>query len=307
MDKISSLPPSLLVLASEAILSFYPILIKTVPTNLTTQWFARFLTFPLLAYIMGSKKDIPITWDWTTFWAGALNMLHIGASYLSFYILPAGVALSLFYLYPLFNVLAGGVFFGEPLSLLTIGLVLLATFGVYLLAKDKDVSPSSLSPSLRSPFAILSSLSPSTLYMVGMICAILAALTETFLYVFVRWNKNARQSPYYAIYQFYPVGLLCLLLYLGFQPSALDTNLNHLIYLFGFNALIGFTGYATRFYTIPKVSTLIFSLLSFVGVVFGYMWSNLFTTDKTSSLSWIGSGLIVLSVFMMRYLFSKES
>ena len=249
----------------------------------------------------------------TTFWAGCLNMIHIGASYLSFSILPAGVALSLFYLYPLFNVLAGGIFFGEQLSILSIGLIIIAMIGIYLLSKDSSAtegtgSPSiSSSPLLSSPLLSSPKLSLSSLYTIGIICAILAALTETLLYVFVRWNKKASQSPYYAISQFYPVGLLCILLYIGFQPSSLDMNWKHLSYLFGFNAFIGFTGYATRFYTMPKVSTLVFSILSFVGVLFGYLWGHLFTTDKTSMTSWAGSGLIVFSVFMAQYFNSKES
>ena len=127
--------PSALVLLSEGVLSLYPILIKTIPTTLATQWFARFLTFPLLAFLVAPSKDIPRSWSITTLLAGLLNLIHIGTSYLSCSLLPAGIALSLFYLYPLFNVLAGKIFFGEPLTPLMMILLLVASVGVSLLSE----------------------------------------------------------------------------------------------------------------------------------------------------------------------------
>ena len=286
---------SILVLLSEGILSLYPILIKTVPTNLVTQWFARFLVFPLLALSVASSKDIP-SWSSMTVFAGLLNLIHIGTSYLSFSLLPAGIALSLFYLYPLFNVLAGSIFFNEPLTLFSIGLLLVALVGVYLLSMKPSETPSDTPSETPSDTP-----SDTPSYTLGVVCALLAALTETLLYVFVRWNKQASASPFYTILQLYPVGLLAIILSLAVKPTMLDLNPRHLLYLFGFNATIGFVGYASRFYAIPKVPTIVFSLLSFVGVLFGYLWGHLFTSDKTYPTAWIGSALIVFSAFVVRY------
>ena len=279
---------SIIVLLSEGMLSLYPILIKTVRTNLVTQWFARFLTFPLLAYLI-APKDAP-AWSSTTVLAGLLNLLHIGTSYISFSLLPAGIALSLFYSYPLFNVIAGSIFFNEPLTLLSIVLLIVASVGAYLLSLEPSESEEPKEPKE----------SDST-YTIGVVCALLAALTETLLYVFVRWNKQAAASPFYTILQLYPVGLLAIVLSLAVKPTMLDLNPRHLLYLFGFNATVGFIGYASRFYAIPKVPTLVFSLLSFVGVLFGYLWGHLFTADKTHPIAWLGSALIVFSAFVVRY------
>jgi drug/metabolite transporter (DMT)-like permease len=280
--------PSLSVLFSEGILSLYPILIKTVPTNLTTQWFARFLTFPLLAFLLEpSTPDFHLT----TFFAGLLNIIHIGSSYLSFYWLPAGIALSLFYLYPLFNVLAGVIFFGDSISPISIILLLVAFTGVYFISKDYPKSTSSKESN----------------YGWGIVMGLIAALTETLIFVFVKWNKmESASSPFYAVKQLYPLGLLVLLVYLGLNPSKLDTNPKHLATLFGFNSLVGFIGYCVRFFAIPKLPTLVFSLLSFVGVIFGYLWGHLFTTDRPSSTSLLGSALIVIAVFFVRLVGTKD-
>ena len=306
---LSPMDPSALVLFSEATLSLYPILIRTLPTTLFTQWFARFLTFPVLAYLLASSRDIPslsslfaLLLRPSTFFAGLLNLVHIGASYVSFSLLPAGVALSLFYTYPLFNVLAGSIVFGEALSVFTFTLLAIALFGVWLLSREQ-APPAPLAtpapPPTLLPTPLLSSLSPSTM---GIIAALVAALTETLLYVFVRWTAVKEAStPFTAILQLYPIGLLVLLAFIGINPSILDLRPHILLPLFGFNALIGFIGYATRFYTIPKVSTLVFSLLSFVGVLFGYLWGHWFTSDRITPMSLLGSGLIVVSAFLARY------
>jgi drug/metabolite transporter (DMT)-like permease len=297
--------PSTLILVSEAILSLYPILIRTIPTTLATQWFARFLTFPVLAYAFSSTRGVrslsSLLLQPSTVAAGLLNLVHIGVSYISFSLLPAGTALALFYTYPLFNVIAGSLFFDEPLSIMTIALLILAMIGVWLLAKDTPSTASSPTyptqppPSLRS----MHRMSPST---IGIVTALLAALTETLLYVFVRQTSSSVSTPFRAILQLYPLGLLVLLGAIGLSPPAtFDFTPSTLLTLIGFNALVGFTGYAMRFYTIPKVSTLVFSLLSFIGVLFGYLWGHWFTADKTTPLSWLGSGLIVLTAFIARY------
>jgi hypothetical protein len=286
--------PSLLVLVSEAILSLYPILIRTLPTTLMTQWLARFLVFPVLAYALSSAQEVPslstLLSRPSTILGGLLNLVHIGASYVSFALLPAGTALSLFYTYPLFNVIAGWLFFNEQISPMTLVLLAMAMAGVWLLARESTSSTNTHVPTTPSE------------PLKGVAAALLAALTETLLYVFVRKTTTSTAStPFRAILQLYPLGLLVLVAAIAIRPAEIDLTPSTLLTLFGFNALVGFTGYATRFYTIPKVSTLTFSLLSFVGVVFGYVWGHFFTTDRTTPLSWLGSGLIVLTAFIARY------
>jgi drug/metabolite transporter (DMT)-like permease len=302
--------PSTLVLVSEAILSLYPILIRTLPTTLMTQWFARFLVFPVLAYALSSTQEVPslssLLLRPSTLFGGLVNLVHIAASYVSFALLPAGTALSLFYTYPLWNLLAGWLFFDEGLSAQTLVLVAVAMIGVWLLTIDKatekaqPVDKAQPVTPLRPPLTPPSPLAMN--HTTGIAAAVLAALTETLLYVFVRKTAPLTAStPFRAILQLYPLGLLVLLGAIAYRPAELDLTPSTLLTLVGFNALVGFVGYATRFYTIPKVSTLTFSLLSFVGVVFGYLWGHLFTSDQTTPLSWLGSGLIVIAAFVARY------
>jgi drug/metabolite transporter (DMT)-like permease len=135
----------------------------------------------------------------------------------------------------------------------------------------------------------------------GVIMGIMAALTETMIFVFIRSNTVAQASPYYAVNHLYPAGLAMLFGYAIFNKNIVDTSNISWSKLLGFNALLGFTGYIARFYAIPKIPTIVFSLLSFFGVSFGYMWGILFIGDKPTSRAIMGGGLIAAATAVLRY------
>ena len=278
-------PPTLSVVYSELVLSLYPILIKVVNTNLYTQILARFLVFPLLAIIGG-------TWYNHTLWGNAsdmvigilmnlVNLVHIGVSYVAFKELPAGTAISLFYMYPIFNVIAGALLFGESISFLSVLFIAIAFMGTYLIAtsheeeKEKEV------------------------YHSGVIMGIFAAITETLIFIYVR--SYAQSSPFYTVTHLYPFGFLALMIYGLFHTEIVDTSSIHWAQLIGFNALLGFTGYIARFYGMSNVPTIVFSLLSFIGVMGGYVWGMLFTNDKPTIQAIIGGSAIAASIAALRY------
>ena len=289
--------PSLSVFYSELVLSLYPILIKTVDTNIFSQLLARFFVFPALALVFGSSKDFMMIWSnpyesVVGVLNGLMNLGHIAVSYLSFKNLPAGTAISLFYLYPIFNVIAGSIIFGEKMTLTMILLIGIAFVGTYLIATSRD-KKEGLEEDKKDK------------YKMGVIMGILAALTETMIFIFIRWNKDATKSPFYTVNHLYPAGLILLGGYALMNKSIVDTSKWNWIKLLGFNGLLGFTGYIARFYAIPKVPTIVFSLLSFVGVGFGYIWGMLFTEDQPTSRAIIGGGLIASTIAILRYFQSE--
>jgi drug/metabolite transporter (DMT)-like permease len=62
-----------------------------------------------------------------------------------------------------------------------------------------------------------------------------------------------------------------------------------------FNSLVGFLGYALRFYIIPKVSTVAFSALSFFGVVSAYGLGWLFMGETATTTQIAGAAAIIVS------------
>jgi len=284
--------PTTSILYSELVLSLYPILIKTVNTNIFTQILARFLVFPALSLTFGSSYDFTSIWSnpYETFVAimhNLLNLGHIASSYISYKNLPVGSAISLFYLYPILNIIAGALMFGEKLSFNSLLLIAVAFIGTYLIATShKDTQHTEEKTKKHN---------------IGVAMGILAAISETMIFIFVRSNTDAQASPYYAVNHLYPAGLAMMLLYAIFNKNIVDTSSINWFKLIGFNALLGFTGYISRFYAIPKISTLVFALLSFFGVAFGYIWGILFTGDKPTLRGILGGTLIATSTAILRY------
>lgn len=284
--------PTLAVLYSELVLSLYPILIKSVNTNIFTQILARFIVFPSLALAFGSTHDFKSIWGspyeaFVSIMNNLLNLGHIASSYTAFKTLPVGTAIALFYLYPIFNVLSAAVLFGESLSPLSVLLIGIAFVGTYLIATEKGNKLEDKS-------------ADSNTYKYGVIMGILAAITETMIFIFVRSNTDAEASPYYTVNHLYPAGLAMLLIYGLWHTDVVDTSKLNWLKLLGFNAILGFTGYIARFYAIPKIPAIIFSLLSFFGVTFGTIWGVLYG-EKVTMKSLVGGGLIVGATAILRY------
>jgi drug/metabolite transporter (DMT)-like permease len=290
---LSAPNPVAAVLYSELVLSLYPILIKTVNTNIFTQILARFIVFPALALTFGTSRDFTAIWGnpyeiFVSILHNLLNLGHIAASYVSFKNLSVGTAISLFYLYPIFNIIAASLLFGEQLSFTSVFLIAIAFIGVYLIATShKDMDESKEGKSKHN---------------YGVIMGILAALSETMIFVFIRSNKDAQASPYYTVNHLYPAGLTLMSLVGIFNPGIVDASKINWIKLIGFNALLGFTGYIARFYAIPKIPTIVFSLLAFFGVSFGYIWGILIMGDKPTIKALFGGGLIAIATAILRYL-----
>jgi drug/metabolite transporter (DMT)-like permease len=279
---------SSIVLLSEAALALYPILIKSVPTNLGTQLVSRLLTYSVLGFLFASPSDIQQTWGnasglLRTFGLGSITLLHIASSYFAFSSLPTGISMSLFYTYPVFNILGAALFFQESFGLKELLLVAVAFLGAILVSFAHKNTQDNLNESVSWK---------------GISTGILAALTESAMYFAVRTAKQP--DPFYAILELYPAALPLLLGILFFMKSPIDFRLSTWTPMILFNSIVGFVGYCLRFYAIPRLSTVVFSLLSFVGVIASFIWGYLFVDEIPSSLSVLGGSLIAAAAAFIK-------
>jgi drug/metabolite transporter (DMT)-like permease len=282
------------VIYSELILSLYPILIQGIDTSLFTQYVSRFLIYPLCAILIGGFGDFWKAWGNTSaayqsIGLGLLNLIHVVTSYIAFANLLPGLAISLFYLYPIFNIIAGNLFFNEKLSPYIGAILVLAFIGTILIATSANENTNAKDGKINTPVA-------------GILAALVAALTETMIFIFVKYHPQ--NSPFYAIHNLYPAGLL-FLLGSGFigqwkPPVNIDTSIKNWGALIGFNAILGFTGYSSRFFSMPRLSSAIFSILSFIGVLASFLWGLLFLGKKPTMGGFIGGLLIASSIFLLR-------
>ena len=278
---------SALLVAAEAAMALYPILIKSVPTNLTTQVMARVLTYTIVAFIIAPSALINKTWGTTegaatSMGLGLLILFHIFSSYVAFTELPAGAAMSIFYTYPIWNMAVASLIHKEQISLVHFLLVLVGFAGVALIAWThmKDATEEEKK---KDPFALT-----------GIAAGLAAALSETAIYFAVK--RFGIDSPYKSLVELYPGAIVLLSLFLLFNQQGslfLDKNPEVWKPLMLFNLLVGVVGFFCWSYAIPRVTTTTFSLLSFFGVVSSFIWGWLFLKEVPSIEALAGAGLIV--------------
>ena len=278
------------VLFSEIIMSSYPILIKSIPTNLWTQIASRFLVYSVAALsaviASGNSKQLGDISFKTMGGAGLLNLAHIAVSYKAFTDLSPGNAMAIFYTYPIWNILGAWIILGEVIPMKQIPWMLMALVGMVLVAHPEKGTLLDLEKPL------------------GTLCALLAALTETAIYFYFKLMKE-KEGGFKGLLELYGGAGLWMLPALvlgqmgtsplGLQIPKLDFSWKAWMPMILFNLFIGFTGYSLRVNAIPFVSTAVFSMLSFFGVVAAYVFGFLFNGDKPSAMASIGALMITVA------------
>jgi len=273
------------VIGSEIALSLYPILIKTVKANLPTQILSRLLTFTAGGASLATREDFVKTWGAPSAAArslglGLLTVSHIYLSYLAFSSLSTGVSMTLFYTYPFWNLLGGWAFYGEAIRSGTIPYLLCGLLGTYIIS----------SAGQGDSVGGLGTDKVSTA--LGVTAALGAALTESMMYFAVKGRES--DTPWASILELYGGAIPWLLATLPFVTYQFSSAL--WIPMIVFNISIGFIGYSLRFFSIPKVSTDVFGLLSFAGVLASFVFGYLFVGEKPSFLTLVGAIFVLVAI-----------
>ena len=307
------------LIGSEIALSLYPQLIKLVPTTIEIQIAVRCITYSVLAllgyFINGSinissksdsieskSKKSKTSSIFFYILMGIINIFHIASSYISYKILPSGIADSLFYTYPIFNLLFRTIFFGESIQSINYLYIIIAIIGVYFIysdSKNNTISTNTISNNTKessnkeSYDFITKFTSKDTL--VGLFSGIGSAFTESLMYLMVKADVSSI-SPFIQVLKTYILGGILSVGYLIKNLDNINLNWNYWTTLILFNALVGFVGYVIRFFTIPRLTTIMFNSVIFIGVLFSYIWGYLFSNEKIKMTNVLGTLLIIGSV-----------
>lgn len=309
------------LICSEVALSLYPQLIKLIPTTIEIQVATRCITYSILA-IIGyyiTKKNNAITLINTNtntntntnilsltsgLVMGIVNIIHIISSYMCFNILSSGVGYSIFYIYPIFNLLGRTFIYNEKINIINYFYILISILGVYLIYKQninskKETTPDTILDTTQEKFKSLNDILNTKNITIGMVAGIVSALTESIIYFMVKDNVIS-VSPFVQLLKIYLLGGILSIIYL-FQNINTSSNLDYhyWITLILFNAIIGFVGYLLRFIMIPKLSTLLFNSLIFTGVIFSYIWGYVLSKEPITYNNLSGTLLILSSIFLI--------
>ena len=233
-----------LKLISESFLSFYPAMVKYIKYPIKNQVWARLTIYAIIALFFIDKTVWLKLISIQGILLAIINIFHVWTSYIGFKNLDSGVSYSIFYLYPIFIILFSGKF----------NIIYFLPFiGVLLLTHSQWKQ----------------NLNPN--FLLGFLGIIGATLSEVAIYFAAKKLNN--KNPWNTILIAYLLPAIILTLFLNkdiIHPLQLNNQTNTknqtLLLLLG-NAIIGVIGYTLRFYTIQKLPTNIYSVLSYLKMI----------------------------------------
>lgn len=264
-------------LASESLLSLYPIFVKNIGLPLSLQTWSRCFSYALIS---GIFIDYSFVFNSLFTYSGIMlslvTILHIYTSYRGFELLESGVAYSIFYLYPIIILLMSGYKIHSIMFLSLIGVYLLASketnfFDVIDLKKNVNIDNNQIE---------------------GVIMIVLAAFTEAVIYFLVRDIKTFNNWNH--IFISYFLGAILLTWYLLANIRVMKWN-GRLSMSLGINSLIGLIGYLLRFYAVSRLDTIVYAPLSYFGIVMSFVYGVFINGDSIDLKKVVGAGLIIVS------------
>ena len=280
------------IVAAESILALTPIAIKKTPLDPMSAIWSRILSSTVIGAAIVKDRTMSRK-DWVA--AGGLgytNLLHIATSYEAFRNLPAGQAMSLLYTYPLWNLVFGALFIGDKIKPREYGLMGLAALGSVLLNMD---------PGHAAPAASAGGKATSQPW--GIFMGLMMALTESGMNTLLRWVGwldpaksvlvvNAGAGAWLGGF----LGLQALLgnVDAGVVGLRSGTWLDA-AWLTAFHGITMFSGYWLRFYAVPRLPVVLYSILSYAGLIAAYLFGLAFMGERPGWMSLLGALLILLS------------
>jgi drug/metabolite transporter (DMT)-like permease len=286
------------LIAAESILALTPIAIKRTPLDPTSAIWSRILTSGALGYLISSEKTLTLNEIGAASLLGYINLLHISSSYEAFRNLPAGQAMSILYTYPLWNLIFNSYFNKEHFSSTDYGLMGIAATGSALL----NYNPGQAVPAASGG-------KPQAGW--GIFMALIAAITESGMHVVLKhlgWRDPAKSvwvvSSSASLWLFAYVFIHTWFDHLPYPEvygSFKDT-----VWLTAFHGLSTFAGYYLRFYAVPRISTVLYSILSYSGLLASYLFGLWFLGERPGIVSILGACLILVSGLLLQMPSSKK-
>jgi drug/metabolite transporter (DMT)-like permease len=251
---------------SEALLSLYPVFVKHIDLPIQTQMWSRFFTYSFFSMFFIDKTIVSLITSWDGILLMIVTMVHVFVSYQGFLLLESGISYALFYTYPLFIYL-GTYFSIHPYFIFP----LLGTWLMYYDNKEINI--------------------------VGMGMVLLAAITEAMIYFIVRRIKTP--NPWNHVFISYLLGAILFSVFIkDIQKLKSATTLISV----GINAVIGLLGYLLRFYATTRLSPILFSFLSYIGIIMAFIYGVIFSQESITFYKILSTILIIIPSIQQKLL-----
>jgi drug/metabolite transporter (DMT)-like permease len=135
--------------------------------------------------------------------------------------------------------------------------------------------------------------------LVGMGMIILAAITEAMIYFIVRRLKTS--NPWNHVFISYVMGAILFSVFVkDIQKLKTTTTFISVI----INAIIGLVGYLLRFYATTRLPPIVFSFLSYFGIIMAFIYGIIFSQESITFLKILSTILILIPSIQQKLLSS---
>ncbi len=292
------------LVGAESILALTPIAIKQSPLDPIAAIWSRIGSSAILGWLLTGDRSLAVGERVGAAALGHINLLHIASSYEAFRNLPAGQAMSLLYTYPLWNLVFSAVFNNEKIQAREYGAMSVAALGSLLLNQDPGhTAEAALGRKPRAGW--------------GIFMGLLMALTESGMHAILRamnwkdaaksvWVVNGSAAGWLAAF----LGLDWVLDTVGVST---DTGVGHTktrlpkstwfdaFWLTAFHGISMFSGYWLRFFAVPRLSVVTYSILSYAGLLASYLFGLVFLGERPGWISVAGMVLILVSGLALQF------
>lgn len=272
-------------LASESLLSLYPIFVKKIGISSSLQLWTRLITYVLISVFFVNWSFIKSSlFSLDSITLGLVNLSHIFFSYEGFRNLDSGVSFAIFNSYPLMILLLAGTMWHNSYFLVLIGLAFFI-YGNYAKKKDSNEDKDSKKESKEN-------------FNYGVVMILLAALTEAFIYFLVRRIKTPNNWNHVFISYF--LGAVLLTAYMVYDYKDAESGLDaadkgRVGIAVITNGIIGTMGYFLRFFASYRLEPDIYAPLSYFGVVMSYVYGIAFDNELLNWKKVLGTVSILAS------------
>jgi len=280
---------------SEIILSTYPVFIKLINISFLKKMLNRFTVIILISLFLIDKSFISkYLFHKDGLLLSFYTIIHVYFSYKGFEILKGGVANSILFIYPLIILYYSGNKNYWIYFFILIGLLLFCLDDI----RDKKSNNVNKYIYLKGIF-----------YMIG------AAVTEACIYFSVLKLDTKNNWNHMFISYFFGF-LLLLIIYIyqknknnkieqkdkeKFQLKDLNNENNVNLFALFFNLFTIVIGYYLRFYSINRIDSKLYAILTYLGILFTYISSYLINQEEINMYNISGSLIIICSNLYLLY------
>jgi len=261
-------------LASESLLSLYPVFVKYINLPIILQLWSRFFTYAFFsAFFVNWDVVLKHLFSQTGILLALTTVAHVYTSYKGFQLLESGLAYTLFYTYPLMILLMAG----EPLQIAMIFVI----FGILLLGSPQEEKNEKEKKSAADTYT-------------GYAMVAAAAFTEALIYFQIRHIKT--DNNWNHVFLSYLWGAIVLTIWNNTDVLHIFSA-NRLSGSLLINLVIGLFGYFLRFFAASRLEPRLYAPLSYFGIVMAYVYGFVFSGEQITWQKMVGTLLIIGGVF----------